>query len=53
VSVFFITDDVQGAPVESDADDVAVIAVGGEIDFQATPSLREWVALSALAATEG
>jgi anti-sigma B factor antagonist len=44
VSVFFITDDVQGTPVESDADDVAVIAVGGEIDFQATPSLREWVA---------
>jgi anti-sigma B factor antagonist len=44
VSVFFITDNVQGAPVESGHDDVAVIAVGGEIDFQATPSFREWVA---------
>jgi anti-sigma B factor antagonist len=44
VNVFFITDDVHGAPLESGADDVAVIAVGGEIDYQATPSLREWLA---------
>ena len=45
VGVFFITDDLQEAPTRlAGSADVAVLEVGGEIDYQATPSLRERLA---------